>query len=385
MCPPPQTPPPAEIGSNWSDEQIISLLDGYKPGSSLPNNVLADSSPYQYPPSNLPEGIWYLLHSNEKKECVDGFWKAKGESCKIYSNSKITGWRTTLEYFEGQAPHGQKTNWHMQEYRITQKELCDKDKPKVRKESRSLCRVFLCSGHKGEMHSQNCITVVGSTKVNSVTLINPEDNITSHQDSKRDSKRGHEAAVLPVVADTRPNSSPQGLSELDYILRGDYLELDDLEDPESHSSSSQNSSCPSKLSDEYFDSSAFLRDLEEEVNSFVPRSQCSSRYSFTASLSANDVILQPVSLGSVSSASIRSNVVEGPVTSSTIPESLADKRVQEHTTKRQNPESRNEGASNFSSLGSPSTSNKSTARSGEKKAGAGRMKKLKTYFCFSTF
>ncbi|KAL0392002.1 UNVERIFIED_CONTAM: NAC domain-containing protein 78 [Sesamum radiatum] len=384
MCPPPQTPPPAEIGLYWSDEQIISLLDEYKPGSSLPNNVLADSSPYLYPPSNLPEGIWYLVPSNEKKECVDGFWKAKGESCKIYSNSKITGWRTTLEYYERQVPHGQRTNWLMQEYRITQKELCDKDK---RKESRSLCRVFLCSGHKGEMHPQNCIAVVGSTKVNSVTLTIPENNITSCQDSKSDSKekRDIEAAVLPVMADTRPNSSPEGFSELDCILRGDYLELNDLEDPESHSSSSQNSSCPSKLSDEYFDSSAFLRDLEEEVKSFIPWSQSSSRYSFTASLRANDVFLQPASSGSVSSASVRSNVVEGPVTSSTIPESLGDKRVQEHTTKRQNPESRNEGASNFSSLGSPSTSNKSTAQSGEKKAGAGRMKKLKTYFCFSTF
>ncbi|KAK4387578.1 hypothetical protein Sango_2364400 [Sesamum angolense] len=303
MCPPPQTPPPAEIGLYWSDEQIISLLDEYKPGSSLPNNVLADSSPYLYPPSNLPEGIWYLVPSNEKK-CVDGFWKAKGESLNL------PVWLDIVQ------------------------------------ESRSLCRVFLCSGHKGEEENE---------------------------------------AAVPVMADTRPNSSPEGFSELDCILRGDYLELNDLEDPESHSSSSQNSSCPSKLSDEYFDSSAFLRDLEEEVNSFIPWSQSSSRYSFTASLRANDVFLQPASSGSVSSASVRSNVVEGSVTSSTIPESLGDKRVQEHTTKRQNPESRNEGASNSSSLGSPSTSNKSTARSGEKKANAGRMKKLKTYFCFSTF
>ncbi|KAL0369047.1 UNVERIFIED_CONTAM: Retrovirus-related Pol polyprotein from transposon RE1 [Sesamum calycinum] len=302
------TPPPAEIGLYWSDEQIISLLDEYKPGSSLPNNVLADSSPYLYPPSNLPEGIWYLVPSNEKKECVDGFWKAKGESCKIYSNSKITGWRTTLEYYERQLPHGQRTNWLMQEYRITQKELCDKDKPK---ESRSLCRVFLCSGHKGEMHPQNCIAVVGSTKVNSVTLTIPENNITSCQDSKSDSKekRDIEAAVLPVMADTRPNSSPEGFSELDCILRGDYLELNDLEDPESHSSSSQNSSCPSKLSDEYFDSSAFLRDLEEEVKSFIPWSQSSSRYSFTASLRANDVFLQPASSAAEMTAAIDNRTI----------------------------------------------------------------------------
>lgn len=70
--------------------------------------------------------------------------------------------------------------------------------------------------------------------------------------------------AFPVEADTKPNSSPQVFWEPEYVSRGDFLELNDLEDPVSHSSSSQNSSCPSKLSDEYFDSSAFLRIMEEE-------------------------------------------------------------------------------------------------------------------------
>lgn len=75
----------------------------------------------------LAEGIWYLVRSNEKKESAFGFWKAKGEACKVYSNGMISGWRTTLEYFD----HGQITDWLMQEYRITLKKLSDKDKPKV--------------------------------------------------------------------------------------------------------------------------------------------------------------------------------------------------------------------------------------------------------------
>lgn len=80
----------------------------------------------------LADGFWYLVHSNEKKEFDHGFWKAKGEACKIYSNSMITGWRTTLEYFEGQVPHEQKTDWIMQEYRITHEKTCeDKDEEKV--------------------------------------------------------------------------------------------------------------------------------------------------------------------------------------------------------------------------------------------------------------
>lgn len=53
-------------------------------------------------------------------------------------------------------------------------------------------------------------------------------------------------------------------ADLDCILRGDYLELNDLVDAASHSSSSESSSRPSFASDEYFDSMALLRDLDDD-------------------------------------------------------------------------------------------------------------------------
>lgn len=77
--------------------------------------------------------MWYLVHSNEERESGHGFWKAKGEAYKVYSNNVIYGWRKTLEYFEGLAPDGQLTGWRMQEYTITPKELSDKYSPKVLK------------------------------------------------------------------------------------------------------------------------------------------------------------------------------------------------------------------------------------------------------------
>lgn len=77
------------------------------------------------------EGMWFLVHSNEEKESVHGFWKAKGEACKVYSDKVINGWRTTLEYFEGLAPDGQITDWLMQEYKITPKDVNDKYGQKV--------------------------------------------------------------------------------------------------------------------------------------------------------------------------------------------------------------------------------------------------------------
>lgn len=91
------------------------------------------------------EGIWYIVCSGEKKESVYGFWKVCEEPCEIYSNTDITGWKTTLEYFEGQTPHEQRTDWVMHAYSITRKELCGYDQTKVPKNQQlsGVCILFL--------------------------------------------------------------------------------------------------------------------------------------------------------------------------------------------------------------------------------------------------
>lgn len=58
MCPPALPFPLGENHLFCNDEQIIWFLSEYTPGSDLPDQVLADSSPYQYPPSNLPGEFW---------------------------------------------------------------------------------------------------------------------------------------------------------------------------------------------------------------------------------------------------------------------------------------------------------------------------------------
>ncbi|XP_051150090.1 protein NTM1-like 9 isoform X2 [Andrographis paniculata] len=137
MCPPANY----EIGLYWTDQQIIALLDGYIPGSRLPRDVLTDSNPYLCPPSNLPGGMWYLVRKNVERESDYGFWRARDEACKIYSSSTITGWRITLDFFEGKHPPGKRTGWLMQEYSITQNGFHVEAMPQI---SRMLCRVFPC-------------------------------------------------------------------------------------------------------------------------------------------------------------------------------------------------------------------------------------------------
>lgn len=160
----------------------------------------------------LAEGIWYLVDANEKKDSDYGFWKDKGEACKIYSNSSIFGWRASREYFEGQAPHEQRTDWLMHEHKITQKELNYKDKPNVStvaiisvcvllncksiwfvivQESISLCKVFLYKASISEnesLSSQNSKIVVGSKPISMAASIIPDINSTSLQNSKNESK-----------------------------------------------------------------------------------------------------------------------------------------------------------------------------------------------------
>lgn len=79
----------------------------------------------------MPDGVWYLLCSKENTSAQHGQWRAKGETCEIFSNSYIIGWRTTLEFFEGQVPNERKTDWVMQEFRITQKRLYGDKKEEV--------------------------------------------------------------------------------------------------------------------------------------------------------------------------------------------------------------------------------------------------------------
>ncbi|KAK3043091.1 hypothetical protein RJ639_001206 [Escallonia herrerae] len=107
--------------ASQTEEELFKSLRKIIDGSPLPGNVITDVNPYQYKPSHLPEG---------KKDSENGFWKVKGKACEIFTNSTITGWRTTLEFYEGQAPHGPRIDWLIQEYGITYKGVGNNSKPK---------------------------------------------------------------------------------------------------------------------------------------------------------------------------------------------------------------------------------------------------------------
>ncbi|CAN6585759.1 unnamed protein product [Malus baccata var. baccata] len=76
---------------------------------------------------STPQNDWYFFSHKDKKyptgtrtnrATTAGFWKATGRDKIIYSGFKRIGLRKTLVFYKGRAPHGQKSDWIMHEYRL---------------------------------------------------------------------------------------------------------------------------------------------------------------------------------------------------------------------------------------------------------------------------
>ncbi|KAH9625921.1 hypothetical protein KSS87_023441 [Heliosperma pusillum] len=74
-----------------------------------------------------PQNDWYFFSHKDKKyptgtrtnrATVAGFWKATGRDKVIHGNGRRIGMRKTLVFYKGRAPHGQKSDWIMHEYRL---------------------------------------------------------------------------------------------------------------------------------------------------------------------------------------------------------------------------------------------------------------------------
>ncbi|CAA2973500.1 NAC transcription factor 29-like isoform X1 [Olea europaea subsp. europaea] len=338
MCPPIPSSL-SEMGSN--DEQIILSLDKYIRGSPLPNNVIADLDLYQYNPSNLPDGIWYFIHSNDRKETAFGFWKTKGETNEIYLNSELSGWRTTLEFFEGEAPNGRRTGWLMQEYSITQKGLCHKTEPK---DSKSICRIFLSSAHSPKNQIQpNYNKTDFSAKCNSsVASVNPSNNNTSAQDSLSKSEVKGSRTLLQMIL--RRSNVSREVTSWNWMI---------LQNPRHFLLVQRIQVVQAGHSDEFFDSLALLRDLNDQDNKQLQGKDL-SKYSFSASVRPDKDLY-----GGTGSK----HAVEGFLT-----------RSAPDPNKCQESEHRIEGTANFYDEAKPSAT-------GERKAAVGRMQRLKEILC----
>ncbi|XP_010423583.1 PREDICTED: NAC domain-containing protein 78 isoform X2 [Camelina sativa] len=95
---------------------------------------------------------WYFFSMLDKKysngsktnrATEKGYWKTTGKDREIRNGSRVVGMKKTLVYHKGRAPRGERTNWVMHEYRLSDEDL---KKAGVPQEAYVLCRIFQKSG-----------------------------------------------------------------------------------------------------------------------------------------------------------------------------------------------------------------------------------------------
>ncbi|CAF2098888.1 BnaA05g17950D [Brassica napus] len=105
-----------------------------------------------------PQNDWYFFSHKDKKyptgtrtnrATVAGFWKATGRDKIIYSCVRRIGLRKTLVFYKGRAPHGEKSDWIMHEYRLDDtptsngcSDVVTEDPMSYNEDGWVVCRVF---------------------------------------------------------------------------------------------------------------------------------------------------------------------------------------------------------------------------------------------------
>ncbi|KAJ0968640.1 hypothetical protein J5N97_025557 [Dioscorea zingiberensis] len=204
---------------------------------------------------STPQNDWYFFSHKDKKyptgtrtnrATAAGFWKATGRDKVIYTSSKRIGMRKTLVFYKGRAPHGQKSDWIMHEYRLDDQLdtnvsclIGDQNTGGGQEDGWVVCRVFKKKNlHKVNVDSQNTSTTT-TTTYNEATktqmLLNSNndgalDQIIHYMGRSTSCKQDH-YLTKPLVLDNS-NSNSNNNSLRSYLLPFErFMKLPPLESP----------------------------------------------------------------------------------------------------------------------------------------------------------
>ncbi|GKC71679.1 NAC domain-containing protein 43-like protein [Tanacetum coccineum] len=135
---------------------------------------------------STPQNDWYFFSHKDKKyptgtrtnrATAAGFWKATGRDKVIHSSLRRIGMRKTLVFYQGRAPHGQKSEWIMHEYRLDDNIITTQDSTVSNlfdyshEEGWVICRVFKKKNyHKSLESPQRLVSTSVDTKAHLESL-----------------------------------------------------------------------------------------------------------------------------------------------------------------------------------------------------------------------
>ncbi|KAL4389912.1 hypothetical protein HN51_010857 [Arachis hypogaea] len=167
---------------------------------------------------STPQNEWYFFSHKDRKYPTGsrtnratnaGFWKATGRDKCIRNTYKKIGMRKTLVFYKGRAPHGQKTDWIMHEYRL---EDSNDPQANANEDGWVVCRVFKKKnlfkigneGGGGSTHTSSDQQLNNSTATNARSFMQRENHYLLHHHQQQQNPRNG-----------NPSSSSSGFDELD--------------------------------------------------------------------------------------------------------------------------------------------------------------------------
>ncbi|KAL7148208.1 hypothetical protein ABFS83_06G162600 [Erythranthe nasuta] len=145
-----------------TDEELVRYYLRRKIfGKSFRFDAISEVDVYKSEPWDLPyksklktrDLEWYFFSVLDKKygngartnrATEKGYWKTTGKDRAVYHRTKVSGMKKTLVYHSRRAPKGQRTNWVMHEYRLTDVDF--NTAGITQKDAFVLCRIFQKSG-----------------------------------------------------------------------------------------------------------------------------------------------------------------------------------------------------------------------------------------------
>ncbi|XP_062104845.1 protein BEARSKIN2-like [Humulus lupulus] len=126
---------------------------------------------------STPQNEWYFFSHKDRKYPTGsrtnratnaGFWKATGRDKCIRNAFKKIGMRKTLVFYRGRAPHGQKSDWIMHEYRLEEQD----NQPDHHEDGWVVCRVFKKKNLFKISSSSSSATTAATTTTMSMSMSN---------------------------------------------------------------------------------------------------------------------------------------------------------------------------------------------------------------------